>query len=363
MTCLSYIILAFTLLQLIIALVNFIFREKPVRGLSNYQPLVSVLIPARNEERNIGNLLDDLAVQDYRNIEVIVFNDQSEDLTGGIVSDAMKHDGRIRLINSHGLPEGWLGKNFACHSLAESAKGDFFLYLDADVRIGASIIAGMVYMSGSNKLKLISIFPKQVICTTGEKATVPVMNFILLSLLPLIFVRKLKFSSMSAANGQFMFFDAATYRTVEPHRLMRDRKVEDIDIARYMKRNHFRMACLTGDSSVRCRMYNGFSEAVDGFSKNIAAFFGNSLSGAFLFWCVTTFGFIPVFIELNIILFSLYSAAYIATRIMVSLASEQNAGINLIFLIPQQFSMGLIICNAFIKRYFKGYQWKGREVR
>ncbi len=362
MIILANIIFGFTVLQMVIALVNMIFREKPVHEVPSGRPMVSVLIPARNEEKNIANLLNDLISQDYRNIEVYVFNDQSEDTTDHIVSEFAKRDGRIRLINSAGLPEGWLGKNFACHTLSQSGKGDYFLFLDADVRIEGSIIDGMVYMSEKKKLDLISIFPKQVIITPGEWMTVPVMNYILLTLLPLVFVRKLKFYSMAAANGQFMFFKASVYKALEPHRIMKDNKVEDIETARYMKRNHFRVACLTGDNSVRCRMYSGFSEAVNGFSKNMAAFFGNSLIMALIFWVITTFGFIIIYSELGTILFSFYFAAYLATRVTVSYASEQNPDRNILYLIPQQMTMGLIIIKAFIYKYFTGYKWKGRVV-
>jgi glycosyltransferase involved in cell wall biosynthesis len=363
MIILAYIIFGFTLLQMLIALVNFIFREKPVHSVPSESPMVSVLIPARNEENNMGNLLGDLISQDYRNIEIVIFNDQSEDETEKIVSGFAAGDGRIRLINSPGLPDGWLGKNFACHSLSETGKGDYFLFLDADVRIERSIIGSMIYMSEKKKLSLISIFPKQVIITPGEWMTVPVMNYILLTLLPLVFVRKLMFSSLAAANGQFMFFVTAAYKALEPHRYMKDNKVEDIETARFMKRNHFGVACLTGDSSVRCRMYNGFSEAVNGFSKNMAAFFGNSLVIAFIFWIITTFGCIIIITELGIFLFSVYFAAYLATRVLVSFASEQYPGKNLLYIIPQQLSMGLIIIKAFINKYFKGYQWKGRFVK
>jgi len=363
MIILAYIILGFTVLQMVIALVNLIFREKPVHEVPDGKPMISVLIPARNEEKNIGNLLNDLVRQDYRNIEVIVFNDQSEDTTDHIVSECEKKDGRIRLINSAGLPEGWLGKNFACHTLSQPGKGDYFLFLDSDVRLESPIIDSMVYLSEKKKLDLISLFPKQVIITPGEWMTVPIMNYILLSLLPLVFVRKLKFSSMAAANGQFMFFKASVYKALEPHRLMKDKKVEDIETARHMKKNHFRVACLTGDSSVRCRMYHGYSEAVNGFSKNMAAFFGNSLLIAFIFWVITTFGFIIIYSQSGTILFSLYFAAYLATRVMVSYASEQNPGLNLLYIIPQQVAMGLIIFKAFINKYFIGYKWKGRVVR
>ena len=133
MIILAYIVLTFTGIQLIVALVNLLSETiiPPASGVS--KKLVSVLIPARNEEKNIGLMLDDLLSQDYGNLEIIVFNDQSDDSTDKIVTEYTISDRRVRLINSPGLPQGWLGKNFACYSMATEATGSFFLFLDADV--------------------------------------------------------------------------------------------------------------------------------------------------------------------------------------------------------------------------------------
>lgn len=363
MVLLAYIVTGITILQLAAAFINLVFREKPGRGKPSGSPLVSVLIPARNEEKNIGNLLKDLSGQDYANIEILVFNDMSEDSTESIVSAAMEKDGRIRLLRSEGLPPGWLGKNHACHTLARSAAGDFLLFLDADVRISGSIISDILSQAQKTGAVLISIFPKQIIKTFGEKITVPNMNYILLSLLPLVFVRKLRFQSMAAANGQFMFFRSIAYKSVYPHELFKANKVEDIATARFMKRKGFRVACLTGDDNIRCRMYESFSPAVNGFSKNVAAFFGNSLLLASLFWLVTTAGFVPVLVSLPGSCFVVWLSAYIVTRIAVSVTSEQKTTDNLLYFIPQQIALGLFIWKALINRYTGTFEWKGRNIK
>jgi glycosyltransferase involved in cell wall biosynthesis len=363
MIWLGYLVLGFTAVQLLVALVNLIFREKPEKGTIQGTQHVSVLIPARNEENNISNILSDLLSQDYRNIEIIVFNDLSEDRTAGIVREFSKKDPRIRLINSEGLPPGWTGKNFACFSLSEAASGEYLLFIDADVRISGGIIPDMISMAEKHRLSLISIFPKQIIETPGEKITVPNMNYILLTLLPLVLVRKLNFPSLSAANGQFMFFRKSLYREMQPHGKLKDEKVEDIMISRLYKRNSLRVACLTGNDSVRCRMYSGLDEAVNGFSKNIGAFFGNSLLMAFLFWLITTLGFIPVMLSAPFYMFAIYLSAYFMTRVLVAAASEQNPAENLLSCIPQQVTLGMFIYKALNSRYSDGFEWKGRKVK
>jgi glycosyltransferase involved in cell wall biosynthesis len=363
MELIAYLILVFTLLQLLVALLNALIREKPRAGMQDgSEPLVTIMIPARNEEKNIINIIEDLLRQDYMNIEILVFDDQSDDRTYELASALSEHDKRIRVISSRGLPEGWLGKNHACNSMALEAKGEYLLYLDADVRAGKGIIRNILSFAQKKGIDLISIFPKQIISGPGEKSTVPLMNYILLSLLPLIAVRKIRFPSLAAANGQFMFFRGSAYRSVKPHERLKANKVEDIETARLFKKLGHKVACFTGDDTIKCRMYSGFRESVTGFSKNVAAYFGNSLLAATFFWLITTAGFIVIYIAFTTWVFILYLAAFITTRLLVSVASEQKVVTNLIFLIPQQLSFGLIIYTAAINRYFRKFKWKGRQI-
>lgn len=352
----------FALLQLAVAFANLIFRQKFPKTGNGEKPLVSVLIPARNEEANIGNLLQDLITQEYKNIEILVFNDQSDDSTEEIIKGFERNDSRVRLIQSPGLPNGWLGKNHACFQLASQAKGRYFLFLDADVRIGDSIIQNTLNFSEKYNTALVSIFPEQIMKTWGERLTVPNMNYILLTLLPLILVRKTKFPSLAAANGQFMFFLAESYRRFQPHEKVKNSKVEDIKIARFLKMEKQKIACLTGDSSISCRMYNGFSEAVHGFSKNVIQFFGGSFLTAILFWLLTTFGFLIVLFNSGLLYMTIYLFIAVFTRIFISVVSKQNGFINVFFMAAHQFSLGLFILNAAKISLKKQYLWKGRTI-
>lgn len=362
MNWLAYIVIVFTAVQLLVALVN-LFTETHLPYTGERPGMkVSVLIPARNEEKNIGNILSDLKNQPFMNIEVIVFNDQSEDRTGKVVQEFTRSDPRFRLINSDRLPEGWLGKNYACHRLAEEASGDYLLFLDADVRISGNLIGDAINYAIKNRSELVSIFPMQRILTPGEWATVPNMNFILVTLLPLILVRKTGFSSVAAANGQFMLFRKETYHEFHPHKKMKMSKVEDILIARHLKSAGKSVSCLLGDERISCRMYQGFSAAVNGFSKNVAEFFGGSYVLASLFWIITTFGFIAVLLILPLTCFIFYLLMYLSVRVAVSISSRQNILKNILYILPLQFSMGLFIVNSLTNKFFRKYSWKGREI-
>ena len=109
-------------------------------------------------------------------------------------------------------------------------------------------------------------------------------------------------------------------------------------------------------------MYNGLGEAVKGFSKNVIAFFGNSFIITLLFWVITTFGFLPILFELPPYKFIVYLLAYLLTRIIISLASRQSVFYNILLIIPLQVSLFLFIYKAFINKYFRKFQWKGRNI-
>ncbi len=362
MLFLAYFILVFHGVQFIVALLNVIFIQKLPKKSENPGELVSVLIPARNEEKNIGTLLNDLLKQSVQNIEIIVFNDQSVDATERIVEKYAQKEKRIKLVNSGGLPSGWLGKNHACHSLSKMAKGDYFLFLDADVRIYKDIILQTLSYAKKHKLGLLSVFPRQIMKTLGEKLTVPVMNYILLTLLPLFLVRKLEHPSLSAANGQFMLFEAESYKKLLPHEKMKNTPVEDIAISRFYKQNNMKIACMSGIKDIACRMYHGCNDALYGFSRNVRAFFGNSFIAALLFWLITTFGFIPVWLFLPFELFTVYLIGFVLIRILVSYTSRQNIFENIILSIPQQFALGIILFRTIINRRKNKLIWKGRNI-
>ena len=207
-----------------------------------------------------------------------------------------------------------------------------------------------------------SIFPTQEMQTLGEKVTVPNMQLILLTLLPLPLVRLLAFPSLSAANGQFMLFQRDTYRELEPHCQFRKSHAEDIEIARYLKRLRRRVSCLTGVNGIRCRMYHSLSEAVEGFSKNVTYFFGNSSEAAILYWLVTTLGFIVFLIAGRWEWLLFWIAATLLSRTAATLTAGMKTSDNLLFFLPQQLMLGAFILRSLINRRKKTFIWKGRNI-
>ncbi len=361
MLYLAYISFLFLGMQFVNVLLNTIFKQKIIFFDAENNDHISVLIPARNEEKNISVLLSDLQKSRNKNMEIIVFDDESTDSTAKVVLDFAKIDERIMLMQSDNLPEGWLGKNHACYKLAQKATGKYFLFLDADVRINHSVIPEAVSYAKRFNLKLFSVFPIQTQKTFGEKISIPIMNYILLTLLPLIFVRISPFASHAAANGQFMLFDAETYKKIQPHRLFKNSAVEDIAIIRLFKKEKINVACLTGDKRIQCRMYKSYRETINGFSKNIFMFFGNRPVVAFSFWLFSAFGFIPVLVGLPQYI-AYYFIGLVLILLFYSLISHQNSALNIFFYPLQLVSFILIIGNAFLIRKNKKLEWKERNI-
>ena len=355
----AYISFIFISFQFFNIFLNFIFRQK-IRNTDRYSnELISILIPARNEEKNIGFLLDNLQKFKREKLEIIVFDDQSTDNTAKIVKEYP--DSRIRLLQSEGLPNGWLGKNHACYQLAQKATGKYYLFIDADVRLYGKIVQDTIAYFNRYQLGLLSIFPHQIQKTIGEKVTVPIMNYILLTLLPLIFVRISPFVSHSAANGQFMLFDAKVYNKLQPHKKFKDSPVEDIVLSRFLKKQKIKIACVTGEDRVKCRMYESYSEALNGFVKNVFMFFGNLPLLAFLFWICATLGFIPVLYIENYFLF-IYLAVIVVIQVLLSVISKQNTFYSIVLLPIQLLFLLQVIVKSLLIKKNKKYSWKGRHI-
>ena len=362
MLYLAMVVWIFLGVRLLIAATNIITRQWLSSGKPGNNPKVSILIPARNEAKNIGVLLASILNQQYQNLEVIVYDDLSEDTTAMVVNDFHKMDDRIRLISGTDLPSGWLGKNHACHQLSKSASVDYFLFLDADVTLGPTLIGDAVAHMERHQLHLLSIFPQQVMKTWGEKISVPIMNWILVSLLPLVLTRKSRLPAFSAANGQHMLFRGDIYKQYAFHERFKNKAVEDILIARFMKEQRLRIHTLLSKGQIKCRMYGGLPDALQGFSKNVLAFFGNNTLLAVAIVLITSFGFIPVWMSMGTTAAVVYLLAALLLRFLVSIASRQSIFENLLTAPVQQIVFSFMVAKAIYNRSKKRNSWKGRTI-
>jgi hypothetical protein len=351
-------------LRTLVVLVNLLTRPWLNAGVPKELRSVSVLIPARNEADNIGHLLEGLAAQEHPIKEVLVYDDLSTDDTAGVVRRYMIKMPQLQLIQAEQEPpSGWLGKNHGCHRLALQATGDYLLFLDADVSVSITLIGDLVAQLQHRKLRLLSLFPVQQMETRGEWLLVPLMNRILLSLLPLSLTRLSRRPSLSAANGQCMLFDAGTYRAHQYHALFKDAAVEDITIFKRMKKQRYRVQTLLSNGQISCRMYHGWEEAMNGFSKNVLAFFGNRALPALGYALFGMLGWVPVCMALPWLATMVWLLFSICIVAGTSGLSQQNTRINLMLAVSQQLALFALIFRAMKARKAGTQQWKGRAIK
>jgi chlorobactene glucosyltransferase len=231
-------------------------------------PLVSVLIPARDEESNIGPCLDSLRRQDYPEFEILVLDDSSTDCTAEIVAEAAAEDSRVRLLRGEPLPPGWAGKPFACHQLAAEARGDWLLFTDADTIHAPTVLSHVLGVAVRCRAAFVSGFPYQRTSSIWQNMALPILfYFMLLCWLPLWWLQRTRRSLPSVAIGQFMFFSAEEYRSIGGHEAVKSRIVEDVWLGKEMARHNYRQLTLDLSSLVSCQMYREFGTMWDGISR------------------------------------------------------------------------------------------------
>ncbi len=261
------VILALFLLNLILNLRSLHRLGEGKLRLPRPLPLISILIPARDEESNIAGCLDSLRKQDYSNYEVLVLDDGSTDNTAAVVEEIAAADPRVRLLKGETLPEGWAGKPFACHQLAKEAGGSWLLFTDADTVHAPNMLSSALAYAHSHKLSLLSGFPLQHITSFTQKIALPIMYFILLSCCPLWWMQGSKKPKPGIAIGQFLFLRADDYRQMGGHEAVKSRIVEDMWLGFELARRGKRQGVVDLSRVVSCHMYTRSSEMWQGITR------------------------------------------------------------------------------------------------
>ncbi|MBN2104051.1 glycosyltransferase [bacterium] len=265
-----YCILGFLGIVLCVTVFNACTAPMLKHGPESYkQDRISFLIPVRNEGRNIQGCLESLLDQAYPRFEILILDDHSSDDTAERVQNVARRDSRIRYIRGKDLPEKWTGKNWACHQLGQHAKGDIFIFTDADNRYTRS--AGLKTVGWMRKLNLdmFSAFPQQYTLTLAEKLVVPSVYMTVYCYLPLWLTCLLPYPSLAAANGQWIAFTREAYQKLGGHEAAKNQIVEDTWLARFAKKNRMKVLTSPGTGAVYGRMYHHWTDIWQGFSKNL----------------------------------------------------------------------------------------------
>ena len=229
---------------------------------------VSVLIPARNEQRTITNAVRSALESQNVELEVVVLDDDSCDGTRAKVLELAASDTRVRLISAPPLPSGWCGKQHACQVLADAAKFDTLCWIDADVRLEPTGLARAVQFLERSNAGLVSGIPRQRTHCLAEDALIPLIHFLLLGYLPIRRMRRTTSPAFGAGCGQLFIAKRDAYEKAGGHKAIRATLHDGIALPRAFRRAGIATDLFDATDVARCRMYRGFVQVWNGLGKN-----------------------------------------------------------------------------------------------
>lgn len=262
--------LALAVLPALIYLGNLWFLRPPprVQNAPQTRPQISVLIPARNEERSIVACVESVLANTGVELEVIVLDDHSEDATAALVREMAQKDGRVRLETAPPLPSGWCGKQHACYTLAQRARFDLLTFLDADVRLTPEALARMIAFQQCSQAELVSGFPRQETGSWLEKLVIPLINWLLTNYLPMCGMRWTTNPRFGAGCGQWFLTTRSAYATVGGHAAVRASLHDGVTLPRAYRNNGLQTHIADATDIAVCRMYHSAGQVWFGLAKN-----------------------------------------------------------------------------------------------
>lgn len=244
----------------------FLSPDSP-KALDPSNPLVSILVPAKDEETGIADCLASLLTSDYPHLEILVADDRSRDRTAEVVEATARKDPRVRLVRIADLPAGWTGKCNALEQLQRHASGQWLLFVDADTRHHPSCLSGAVWAATSHGADMLSLMPSLDCRSFWEHTVQPFAGMCLMILYPLPRVNDPARKDMGFANGQFILVRRSAYEAIGRHAAVRDRFVEDIHLGRKIREKGLSLLVAMAPDLFRVRMYSTLGEIVRGWTR------------------------------------------------------------------------------------------------
>ncbi|HEY0667318.1 MAG TPA: glycosyltransferase family 2 protein [Sphingobacteriaceae bacterium] len=355
---LLYVVFLFLILRFTVTLFNFISNPKLTLSGKHYDDLVSILIPESNEDYDVLTLLQSIHSQDYKNLEVLIAATDKPLLNPGYTAI----DSRFKIIAKPDLPAGWSDKNFSYYILSKAAKGKYLLFLDPRTIIANGLINNAVNRMKIQRLTLLSLFTNQLMLSFGERLVVPLINYLLLNLVPLRLIRLSKNAVFSISSGQFMMFDAQTYNQHEWHEVAKTNREDSNELMRLVKSWGYHAEVLLANGYIYSRLYTGFSTSIQGLSRNIITHFG-SITALFIYIFLVILGPVAIGLYMGAELLLFAITLIVLSRIMTSLASGQNPWLNIILHPVQMLSLVLISVLSVQQYYTKPVNRHSNKMR
>jgi hypothetical protein len=264
MIVLAWVCLALAALPFVMTLINLELFRRPDEA--SGKPAISVLIPARNEEDNIGEACAAILASQGVELELIVLDDASTDRTPAILGAI--RDPRLRIATAPPLPPGWSGKQHACQVLGGLATHELMVFVDADVRLAPDALSRMAGFMQRHEAGLGSGFPRQITVTWSEKLLLPLIHFLLLGFLPMALMQRRLDPGLGAGCGQLFIARRAAYQDAGGHAAIRASLHDGITLPRAFRKAGHMTLLFDSTGFARCRMYRNADQVWEGLCKN-----------------------------------------------------------------------------------------------
>ncbi|WP_103028087.1 glycosyltransferase [Salinibacter altiplanensis] len=331
---------------------NLAYLRRQPSPSADSRPSLSVCIPARNEADNLRRLLPTLKNQNYPDLEILVWDDGSEDDTWEVLSTA--ESSRLTPLRGTDPPDGWVGKVHALYQCTREASGACYLFLDADAELRRpDALRQLVARHRSSRTQVSSGFPR---LRGAVLLLVSLVPHALLSSLPWPLVPRTQLPALSALNGQCWLVDRDVYHRHEPHAQVKNAVLEDVAIGRYLKRQGHAPTLLDVQDLVSIHMYDGFGEAWRGFRKNAYLLLGGTPSR----FAVMYGGFL-----LSWLVAPLLSVWFLVSLYGLKAVTDRASGMPLYItvLAPLSYLLGLMLqIDSAVHHWNDRVRWKGRSV-
>lgn len=344
-------------------------RQMPkMVGQSTNEEWVSVLIPMRNESKNVGNLIKHLKKTTYSKVEFILYDDDSTDDTAQKVEFLITNDRRFKLLKGKTLPGAWRGKPHACYELSLVAKGDVLLWIDADVIIKPKTISSLMTTMKNEGLDALSGFPKFTHVSFLEALLTPLLHFFIHMHLPIKLANSQKMIAATAASGAFIAISRTAYDAIGGHQVVKNEIIEDVALFRVLKKAGFRANLVQIADFVSCSMYGNAKETWQGFEKNCFKAFNESYVMAIAVVVFYSFYFVST---IPLAIFAIITQNWLMLvpiicitlqRLISDLKAKQVNMYTLLMPFSATMYCLLLISTMYKKLTHKKTVWKGREI-
>lgn len=336
-------------------------------------PSLSIVVPARNEERNIARCVRSLLATAHPNFEVIAVDDQSTDATRRILGEIAAGDRRLRVIAGEPLPEGWIGKPWALWQGAGRARGEWLLFTDADTEHEAAAAGSAQQCALENGYEVVSLLTDQETISLAERLFLPTILFvIMLGIGAVDDVNDPRKRDVAIFNGQYILCSRRAYEGIGGHQAVRGEIAEDLELARRFKRDgRFRIFLAGAAGLVRTRMYASFTEIWQGFVKNFAVGARgrpfDAIAGTLLLAGVsplTPLAMLWLLLErqwLGAVILGLFEAAVIVIAEIGMRRSRFRPGSGLALPLGLALTLAIFATSVYRSYVGGGVEWRGRR--